>query len=84
MFCSVAIILQILTNGPGNLVLHKYINDIQRIAMLTHISICGPRYFLPSNTSGAAYGGLPHQVASGSLPVKKLPNPKSENKQNNE
>ena len=42
------------------------------------MSICGPWYFLPSNTSGAAYWGLPHHVDSSSPTLKKLPKPKSE------
>lgn len=33
---------------------------------LTQISISGPVYFFPSNTSGAAYGGDPHHVSNNS------------------
>ena len=29
---------------------------------LTQTSISGPKYFCPSKTSGAAYGGEPHHV----------------------
>lgn len=42
------------------------------------MSSCGPSYFCPSNTSGAAYGGLPHHVAKGCPGWKKFPKPKSE------
>lgn len=44
---------------------------------LTQMSSCGPSYCCPSKTSGAAYGGLPHQVVRGSPGRKKFPKPKS-------
>lgn len=44
---------------------------------ITQMSSWGPSYCCPSNTSGAAYGGLPHHVARGFPDWKKFPKPKS-------
>ena len=44
---------------------------------LTHMSACGPEYSFPSNSSGAAYGGLPHHVLSSSSFLNELLKPKS-------
>ena len=38
------------------------ISPIIKWTLLTQTSISGPKYFWPSKTSGAAYGGEPHQV----------------------
>ena len=37
-------------------------NIIIIMIKLTQTSISGPKYFCPSKTSGAAYGGEPHHV----------------------
>lgn len=46
--------------------------------LLTHISTLGPSYSLPSNSSGAAYGGLPHQVFNSWPRENRLLKPKSD------
>ena len=45
--------------------------------LLTQTSISGPLYCCPSNTSGAAYGGEPHQVFRLEDGLQKLEKPKS-------
>lgn len=44
---------------------------------LTHMSAWGPQYSFPSNSSGAAQGGLPHHVLRCSLGLNVLLKPKS-------
>ena len=44
---------------------------------LTHISTSGPLYVLPSNNSGAAYGGEPQNVDNLPSMENLLPKPKS-------
>lgn len=50
--------------------------------VITQTSTPGAQYSLPSKSSGAAYGGLPHQVFSADPGENVLLNPKSENKTN--
>ena len=66
------------TSLQSNAVSHWLGANLESALAPTQMSICGPWYFLPSNTSGAAYGGLPHHVINSFPGVKKLPNPKSE------
>ena len=47
------------------------------VRVLTQMSISGPVYTFPSKTSGAAYGGEPHQVVSAPSAWKNVLKPQS-------
>lgn len=53
------------------------LTNVYNITPNDHTSTSGPSYFLPWNSSGAAYGGLPQKVSNLEPGVNSLENPKS-------
>lgn len=53
------------------------LTSVYRMTPRLQMSTSGPSYFLPWNSSGAAYGGLPQKVSSFEPSVNSLLKPKS-------